>query len=247
MTRRLCLAVSILVAGPLACERSQPLEPVPALSAASSGGGRAPAAPSGTVALAFGYNRIDVSWIDNSTDELGFELFRSTTGLAGPFTRLTGVSANVTAYVDKGLNALSQYCYEVRAVRIVGVKLKYSAFSNTSCATTPAAAPPAAPWSLTATTYPWQIMLWWSTDMIATDGFMIERCDGTICADSDFVGIDVTPFSSYSDYAATQGLTYTYRVRAFNSVGQSAPSNAASATQCFVEDSGDGTYICTGP
>lgn len=248
MIRPLCLVTSLLaIIAPLGCERSLPLEPPAAISAASSGGGSPPAAPSSAVALAFGFNRINVAWTDNSTDELGFEVFRSTTGPAGPFTRLGAASANAALYVDKGLNATTEYCYQVRAFRASTVKLKYSAFSNTSCATTPVAAPPAAPWALTATTYPWQISLWWSNDMVAVDGFIIERCDGTVCADSDFHVIDVSPFVMYSDYYAAAGLTYTYRVRAYNSVGQSAPSNEASATQCFVEDSGDGTYICVGP
>jgi len=248
MTRHFCLVASLLtIIAPLACDRTLPLEPAPALSAASSGAGGPPAAPSGAVASAFGFSRINVLWTDNSTDELGFEVYRSTTGPAGPFTRLSATSANFVSYVDKGLSATTEYCYEVRAFRASTVKLKYSAFSNTACAITPIAAPPNAPWSLTATTYPWQIMLWWSTDMIAVDGFIIERCDGTACTDSDFHVIDVSPFSMYSDYYAVQGLTYTYRVRAFNNVGQSPPSNEASATQCFVEDSGDGTYVCTGP
>jgi hypothetical protein len=240
-------AVFSLVLVVVGCDRTQPLEPDPQLSAAASGGGSPPPAPSGAVALPFGFDRIRVSWTDNSTDEGGFEVFRSTTGPGGPFTRLSATSANFPLYVDRGLNATTEYCYQVRAFRASTVKLKYSAFSNTACATTPVAAPPAAPWSLTAATYPWQIILFWATDMVAVDGFIVERCLGTVCADSDFVMIDVTPFSDYSDYTAGQGSTYTYRVRAFNSVGQSAPSNEASATQCFVEDSGDGTYICVGP
>src|SRR6266550_7249980 len=247
LPRLRCLTAFCVVVATLACERGLPLEPAPSVSAASSGGDSPPAAPSGTVASAFGFNRINVGWTDNSTDELGFEVFRSTTGPTGPFTRLSATSQNFALYVDKGLNATTEYCYQVRAFRAATVKLKYSAFSNTSCATTPVAAPPAAPWALTATPYPWQISLWWSTDMVAVDGFIIERCDGTVCGDSDFQVIDVSPFVMYSDYYAVQGMTYTYRVRAYNSVGQSAPSNEASATQCFVEDSGDGTYICVGP
>jgi len=240
-------AVFALVLVVTGCDRTQPLGPDPQVSAAASGGGSPPAAPSGTVALAFGFDRIRVSWTDNSPNEGGFEVVRSTTGPGGPFTRITATSADFALYVDKGLSATTQYCYQVRAFRAFTGKLKYSAFSNAACATTPVAAPPAAPWSLTAATYPWQIFLSWATDMVAVDGFIVERCPGTVCADSDFVVIDLTPFSDYSDYTAGQGFTYTYRVRAFNSVGQSAPSNEASATQCFVEDSGDGTYICVGP
>ena len=49
---------------------------------------------------------------------------------------------------------------------------------------------------------------------------------------------------SYGDYSAAWGTTYTYRVRAFNGAGDSAPSNEASATACFVEMADDGTYYC---
>jgi len=43
-------------------------------------------APSNAVAVAWGEKRIDLTWQDNSTNESGFEIHRSTTGEAGPFT-----------------------------------------------------------------------------------------------------------------------------------------------------------------
>jgi TolB protein len=79
---------------------------------------------------------IAVSWQDNSTNETGFEVYRSTTGPSGAFALLASTAANVTAYSDGGLSGSSQYCYEVRAVRTRGGKTSYSAFSSAACATT---------------------------------------------------------------------------------------------------------------
>jgi len=61
-------------------------------------------------------------------------------------------------------------------------------------------------------------------------GFLIERCAGSTCtnfAQIAQVGAGVTSFQNAGLAKAT---TYRYRVRAFNSVGNSDYSNTASAT-----------------
>ncbi len=91
------------------------------------------------------------------------------------------------------------------------------------------AGPPAAPSSLTATANgASQINLSWTDNSSNEDNFKIERHGG----DGNFVeiatvGADVV---SYNDTGLVASTTYTYRVRASNSAGNSGYSNEASAT-----------------
>ena len=95
-----------------------------------------PNPPSGLAANAISQTQIDLSWADNSSDETGFEIERSTTGTGGPFSPLATVAANTASYPDQGLTASTEYCYRVRAVNTAGP----SAYDGPACATTAATA-----------------------------------------------------------------------------------------------------------
>ncbi|MHC4090987.1 MAG: metallophosphoesterase [Planctomycetota bacterium] len=77
-------------------------------------------------------SQVDLSWVDNSDNESGFQIDRSTSGLSGPFTLLATVGADTTTHSDIGLDPSTQYCFRVRAVNFMGPS------SNTiaKCATT---------------------------------------------------------------------------------------------------------------
>jgi predicted phage tail protein len=107
-----------------------------------------------------------------------------------------------------------------------------SDYSNTASATTQAAPqPPAAPTALSANAVSAsQINLAWTDNANNEDGFKIERCQGAGCtnfAEIAQVGASVTTFNNTGLSAST---SYSYRVRAFNSAGNSDYSNTASAT-----------------
>jgi hypothetical protein len=139
--RRFFLGSSLLALCVVACDRSQPVEP--AVQAASTGkAGPTVKAPSNTNAVAESESRIDISWQDNSPNESGFEVHRSTAGASGAFTLLGSTGAGGTSHSDAGLTASTQYCYKVRAFKTADGKTSYSGFSNTACATTPAPPPP---------------------------------------------------------------------------------------------------------
>src|SRR6266571_8892319 len=72
-------------------------------------------APSRTNAVAVSETRIDVSWQDNSSNETGFEVHRSTAGASGAFVLLASTGAGATTYGDAALTPAKQYCYMVRA------------------------------------------------------------------------------------------------------------------------------------
>ena len=99
--------------------------------------------------------------------------------------------------------------------------------------------PPAAPSGLTATAVSSsQIDLAWTDNADDEDGFHVERSlDGTSFTEIASVGANVT---SYSDGSLSPSTTYTYRVRAYNSAGNSDYSNTASAT---TEAPGGDTWV----
>src|SRR5262249_32411608 len=73
-----------------------------------------------------------------------------------------------------------------------------------------------------------QLILTWTDNSTNEDGFKIERKTGTDGTYTQVatVGVNVT---SYTDSSLTDGITYCYQVLAFNSTGDSLPSNEACA------------------
>lgn len=91
------------------------------------------------------------------------------------------------------------------------------------------ATPPAAPTGLAANAVSTgQIDLSWTDNASDETGFKIERKQGTgAFAEIATVSANVT---TYSNTGLNAGTMYTYRVRAYNSAGNSSYSNEASAT-----------------
>jgi hypothetical protein len=74
----------------------------------------APNAPSGVTATAISVSQINLTWTDNSSNEDGFVISRSTTS-GGPYTDIATVGANVTSYSNTGLSEGVVYYYIVRS------------------------------------------------------------------------------------------------------------------------------------
>ncbi len=79
----------------------------------------APASPAGLLATSVSSTGISLGWQDNSSDETGFEIYRSETSGSG-FTLINTAGANVNSYADGGLAASSTHYYKVRAVNQAG-------------------------------------------------------------------------------------------------------------------------------
>jgi len=222
--RHLALPCLIPLLWLIACDRKQPV--APALEAGVSGvGGPTVKAPSNTNASAASDTRIDVSWQDNSTNETGFDVWRSSTGPAGTFTKVGGTGANQTKYSDVGLTNATQYCHRVRAFRNYDGKTSYSDFSSTACATTPAPPTPNAPSATDAV--PWSsstIEVTWTDNSAIEDGFRVERSldGGTSWATVSTTAANVT---SFQDAGRSSEHQVCYRVVTFNAGGDSPASN----------------------
>lgn len=73
-------------------------------------------APSNPVATAVSTSKINITWADNSDNELGFEIWRSLSPGSG-FVNVGTVPANTTSYSDSiGLLSSTTYFYRVRAI-----------------------------------------------------------------------------------------------------------------------------------
>lgn len=182
----------------------------------------APNAPSAlTMVATSSLTAAALSWTDNSSDETGFLVERSTDDVS--FGLIGSTTANVRNYTDAGL-ATGTYYYRVRAVNAAG----YSAYatSSQSVVLTIPNAPSGATAFATTTT---MVVLQWTDNSSNESKMVVERS-----LDNVVFGIVATLSANsqlYNDFAvATSGTTYYYRISAKNALGTSSASNVASVT-----------------
>jgi len=184
-----------------------------------------PAAPTALTATPVSQTKINLAWTDNSNNETGFKVERKT-GAAGTYAEIGTVAANVKVFADSNLTGSTAYFYRVRGLNTGG----FSTYSNEANTTTLPNPPASAPSSLTTTVVGSnQVNLAWTDNSNDEDGFKIERKDGATGTFTQVatVGSNLT---SFSNTGLTDGVTYFYRVRAFNTGGNSGYSNESSAT-----------------
>lgn len=183
-----------------------------------------PAAPSGLSATAIAYNKIRLNWTDNSNNETGFEVVRSTTS-GGTYTPVGTAQAGATSYTDSGLTASKAYYYKIRAINDGGG----SAFTSFATATTPAMPPtPAAPSNLAAESGAGNsISLSWDDNSANETGFKIYR--STNNTDFSVVATLTSNTNAYTDQTAVAGTLYYYYVAGYNAAGDGEPSNTVQA------------------
>jgi hypothetical protein len=91
-----------------------------------------PAAPSALAATAVSASGVNLTWVDNSDNEGGFKIERSTDGVN--FLQIVVAGANATSFLDTTASPSTTYTYRVRATNVIGD----SAFTAPATATTPA-------------------------------------------------------------------------------------------------------------
>jgi subtilisin family serine protease len=187
-----------------------------------------PTAPTDLTATAVAHDRIDLRWMDQSTDEEGFHIERCVGAGCVDFIRVASVGAGVTAWSNTGLVASTTYRYTVRAFNTVGSS---SSSAPAQAVTLSAAARPAAPTNLTSVPASGpRVDLQWQDNSDNEQGFRIERCAGSSCTAFAQIATVAANVTSHADSNGLTTTSYRYRVRAFNSGGNSAPSNISTAT-----------------
>lgn len=202
----------------------------------------APASPGPLAGRSPSAAQVDLSWTDNSDNELAFRIDRSS-AVAGPFTKVGEVIGNVVVYKDSGLQANTSYYYRVVATNAAGA----SAASNIVMVTTspPASSPPSPPSALTATSVAATLIdLSWSDNSNNEIGFKIERSSngGTTFTQVNSTSADER---TYRDINLNPGTTYVYRVRATNILGDSAYTANQTATTMPAGAANTYTYVRT--
>jgi hypothetical protein len=90
-----------------------------------------PKAPGELTAVAASKSQINLAWSDNSLDESGFKVERSTDGLT--FAQVATAGAGVKTYASAGLSGGKKYYYRVSAYNANGS----STYTSVAAATTP--------------------------------------------------------------------------------------------------------------
>ncbi|MFI5908503.1 fibronectin type III domain-containing protein [Dactylosporangium sp. NPDC051541] len=113
---------------------TQPLAiPIAATTPAVTGGGTAPAAPTGLAATAVSRSQARLTWQDNATDETGYRIERCQGVGCTAFAPVANTGAGATTFTDTGLARNTSYTYRVRAFNAGGP----SAYSGAVTVRTP--------------------------------------------------------------------------------------------------------------
>jgi hypothetical protein len=142
----------------------------------------------------------------------------------GPYVRLDGGGTNRWGdYSDASLDVLSGTSVWIQGELAASIDLWKMIAAQV------ASSPPPAPSGLTASVgSSTQTNLAWTDNSVGEYGFKIERRTGS---EAFMLLTALGPNSvRYTDSGLTPSTAYFYRVRAFNAVGASAPSNETSAT-----------------
>ena len=166
--------------------------------------------------------QVVLEWQDNSGNETGFPIERSTDGAL--FTMLNTVGAGVTAFSDSQAPAATTLWYRVIAVNGAGRSLPSDVREVTTAAVNGTAA---APSNLSdAIISPNRVDLTWRDNSNGTASFRIQRSlTATFVTPVTFLDV-ARGVTTFSDVTAAPGTTYFYRVIAVGAIGNSIPSAA---------------------
>ncbi len=189
--------------------------------------------PSGLTVTAASASQINLSWIDNSSNETGFKIERAddNSGVPGNWNEIATTSTNVASFNDTGLSALTTYHYRVRAYN----SSEDSGYTDIKYATTdptPVTIPDT-PLGLGATAESSStIQLTWNDNSDNEEGFTIERANDNGGSPGTWALLKnvAAGITLYNDNALSAQTTYHYRIRAYNSAGASSYTDSVSAT-----------------
>lgn len=207
--------------------------------------GSLPAAPTDLHVAASSANAMNVYWQDKSTDELGFEIYRSTNGTNYTWVATTG--PNKLMYTDTMLSSNTLYYYKVRAYNINGPSDPSNVASATTSSDSQKPTPPAGfkfenfaytEYRLNVTgdnladehfqVHTDQVVLSWlpSSDNVGVTQYKVYFADGTLATTTTATTATITGLEKEK--------TYSFYVVAQDNAGNvSSPSSAVAVTTVF--------------
>ena len=179
-----------------------------------------PAAPTNLTATETQPKQIELHW-DDVANEAGYEVYKME--LDGEWEPFDLRDAGFNNSDDNNVAGGTIYSYKVRAFNDAG----YSGWSNIASIQTELESPT----GLISTANCYEIKLEWQDNSSKEDGFKIERYTGSEYVVIDTVAKEVT---SFWDVDLPCGQTFSYRIKAFNSLGDSNYSigETAKTTSC---------------
>ena len=182
------------------------------------------AAPANLTTSVISAGQVNVAWTDQSANEAGFTIQRSTDG-GSTWVNLATLPTNATSFSDMAVQGGVMYLYRVYAE---GAAVD-SAFSNTGSATIVPSAPTGLVAAGVSTS---QINLTW-LDVSGETGYRIERSlDGSSWSQVGTTSADIT---SFQNTGLAGGTSYYYRVFAVATFGNSpASATALGVTQALA-------------
>jgi fibronectin type 3 domain-containing protein len=194
---------------------------------------QSPNAPSGLGAVPASATSVNLTWMNNATNQTGFHLDRATD--SGFTTNLITQTLPATpdSYTDtaSGLAPGGTYYYRIRAYNGAGD----SGDSNTAQVTIPLAPPTPTNATVTKVTTNEIDLQWTDNAGHKANGYYIERRDGTSTTYNTIATLPPTsrtpPDSySYNDTTVQPGINYDYHIIAFNVSGNNGFADASATT-----------------
>ena len=199
-------------------------EPSPIVLTQTQGSTPPPAAPTHLGGVSSD-TQVQLNWQDNSLDEDGFSVGRSRTS-GGPYELIQRLPANETDFTDSQLGPSTDYYYVVSAFSHAGSSP--SAESRLRTRSSPdSSTPPGPPAGLSARAVSGnEVSLSWSDGSDDESGFALERSLSDSSGFSELFRLGPNATSA-NDGTTSPGVTYYYRLKAFNAAGVSNSSNVA--------------------
>jgi titin len=189
---------------------------------AASGWTYALAGPTNLAALTVSSVQVNLTWTDACRNEAGFRIERSTDNVT--YGVIAWLAANSTSFAAGALTPSTRYYFRVRGYL---TSTQLSAPIGASAVTQAVVTPPA-PSNLAAARYSVsRIDLSWKDNASNEDGFVLQKSTGS--GTWSQVATLVANLTSYSVTGLAMGVTYSYRICAYNARGNSIWSNTSSA------------------
>ncbi len=182
----------------------------------------APVAPIATAAVSVGAHSVRVDWIDKSTDENGFRVYRYLNNGTYLLEATTAANATNATITDNTLDTTSAAIFVVRSFNGAG-ETNDPGYIYSASRSTPIvgggrpAAPGYKPTLVTST----GVTINWADTATNESGYLVYRNDGTGSQLVPNCSISTPNLTTCTDNGLTPGTYYQYYVYAWNSSGAS--------------------------